>query len=396
MQHVVVRYGEMSLKGKNRAEFERLLLKNIRAALRPWPGARAERVPGRVMVTLEDEPLEMVLDRLRKVFGIVSLSPVEVVPLQLDAFQSAAVRILEAAATPAGRAPTFKVEVKRTNKRFPLNSPQVADEVGGACLRALPRWRVDVHHPDVTVWIHIRDEEAHVYGHIVPGVGGMPAHSAGRAGLLLSGGIDSPVAGWLGMKRGVTLEAIHFHSFPFTSERALEKVETLAQILAGWGGRVTLHTVHFTDVQTAIRKHCPAPLYITIMRRMMLRIAERIAEQRGLLALLTGESLGQVASQTLESMRTINAVTNLPILRPLVGMDKVEIIRMAREIGTYETSILPYEDCCTLFVPPNPRTKPRLDEAEAAEAQLDVKRLVDEAVARTTMKTFHAEDGIAD
>ncbi|MCL6599071.1 tRNA uracil 4-sulfurtransferase ThiI [Alicyclobacillus macrosporangiidus] len=396
VQHIVARYGEMSLKGKNRSEFERLLLRNIRAALRPWPGAKAERIAGRVMITLEDEPVEPILERLRRVFGLTSLSPVEVVNLDLDAFRSAAIRVLQSTETPTGRPPKFKVEVKRTNKRFPLNSPQVADEVGGACLRALPQWRVDVHHPDVTVYIHIRDEEAHVYGRVVPGVGGMPAHSAGKAGLLLSGGIDSPVAGWLGMKRGVTLEAIHFHSFPFTSERALEKVETLAQILAGWGGPVTLHTVHFTDVQTAIRKHCPAPLYITIMRRMMLRIADRIAQDRGLLALMTGESLGQVASQTLESMRTINAVTNLPVLRPLVGMDKVEIIRMAREIGTYETSILPYEDCCTIFVPPNPRTKPRVEEAEAAEEHLPVEELVEGAVARTTMKTFHAEDSIAD
>ncbi|MCL6637366.1 MAG: tRNA 4-thiouridine(8) synthase ThiI [Alicyclobacillus sp.] len=384
----------MSLKGKNRSDFERLLLRNVRTALRPWPDARAERVSGRILVTLQETSLEPVLARLQRVFGVISLSPVTVTDLQLEAFQQAAIQLLREYESqhPDRSHPTFKIEVKRTNKRFPLRSPEIADEVGGACLRALRRWKVDVHHPDITVFLHIRDAEAHVYGRVVPGQGGMPAGSAGRAGLLLSGGIDSPVAGWLSMKRGVELEAIHFHSFPFTSERALQKVQTLAQTLADWGGKVTLHTVHFTEVQTAIRQHCPPPLYITVMRRMMLRIASALAQQHGLLALITGESLGQVASQTLESLHVINAVTRLPVLRPLIGSDKLEIIELARRIGTYETSILPYEDCCTLFVPPNPRTRPRLAETEAAEAKLAVDELVADAVARTTSQVFLAPE----
>jgi tRNA uracil 4-sulfurtransferase len=389
-QHIIVRYGEISLKGKNRSDFERTLERNIRRALAGLNHTELHRSSGRMVVTTEDETAEEVVARLRNVFGIVSVSPATVAALDVDAMASAVVDLLQRE-TKVNAAKTFKVEVKRANKRFPLNSPELARELGARALRALRTLKVDVHQPDVTVYVEVRDFEALVYGSIVPAQGGMPVGSAGRVGLLLSGGIDSPVAGWLCMKRGAEIEGIHFHSYPFTSERALQKVEALAQILADWGGRVRLHTVHFTDVQTEIRKHCPEALGITIMRRMMLRIAEQIARQRNLLALATGESLGQVASQTLESMHVINAVTNMPILRPLIAEDKVDIMRRAREIGTYETSILPYEDCCTLFVPKNPRTRPTLAEAEAAERHLDIPRLVEEAVARTTMKTFTAK-----
>jgi thiamine biosynthesis protein ThiI len=388
-QHIIVRYGEISLKGKNRSDFERTLERNIRQSLAGLNHTELHRTSGRVVVTTEDETATAVIERLRKVFGIVSLSPATVAALDVDAIANAVVELLRREIE-MNSAKTFKVEVKRANKRFPLNSPELARELGARALKALRVLKVDVHQPDVTVYVEVREHEALVYGSIVPALGGMPVGTAGKVGLLLSGGIDSPVAGWLCMKRGAEIEAIHFHSYPFTSERALQKVEELAQILADWGGCVRLHIVHFTDVQTDIRKYCPENLGITIMRRMMLRIAERIARQRNLLALATGESLGQVASQTLESMHTINAVTNIPILRPLITEDKVDIMRRAREIGTYETSILPYEDCCTLFVPKNPRTRPTLAEAEAAERQLDIPRLVNEAVERTTMKTFTA------
>lgn len=391
IEHVVIRYGEISLKGKNRSNFEQRLLTNLKRAVADMPEVRLQRTGGRFVANLGGADVERVMERFANVFGVVSLSPVEVTALSVDEMVEAAKRVLrdDQGDNPAQ---TFKIEVKRANKRFPLNSLQLAAEVGGRVLEDQPSLTVDVHHPYTTVFIEVRENEAFVFGRRISAVGGLPVGTAGRVGLLLSGGIDSPVAGWLSLKRGVDIEAIHFHSFPFTSQRALDKVEDLAQILANWAGRVRLHTVHFTDVQTEIRKHCPDSLGITVMRRMMLRIATEIAQQRKLLALVTGESLGQVASQTLESIRTINAVTNVPILRPLIAEDKVDIIRRARQIGTYETSILPYEDCCTIFVPKSPRTRPRPEEAEAAEANLDIERLVAEAVERTTLKTFVAKE----
>lgn len=395
IEHVIARYGEISLKGKNRHEFEHRLTANMRRAVKEYESVRIERSGGRVMVTLAGAPLDEVVARLQNVFGLISLSPVEVSTLSVDSIHEAALRLFEHSSPDYLDKPaTFKVDVRRVNKRFPLTSMELARELGGRILDSNPNWTVDVHHPDLTVYVEVRDHEAFVFGLKVPAVGGMPVGTAGRVGLLLSGGIDSPVAGWLALKRGVELEAIHFHSFPFTSQRALDKVESLAQILANWGGRVRLHTVHFTDVQTEIRKHCPEPLTITIMRRMMLRIAEKIAEQRKLKALVTGESLGQVASQTLESMQAINAVTNMPILRPLVAEDKVDIIKRARQIGTFETSILPYEDCCTIFVPKSPRTRPSISEAEHGEEGLDIEQLVNDAVARTTTKVFMAAESV--
>ncbi|MCL6548781.1 MAG: tRNA 4-thiouridine(8) synthase ThiI, partial [Alicyclobacillus sp.] len=382
-------YGEIGLKGHNRSEFEKILADNMRRATARWPEVKVARIDGRLLVQLNGRPAEQVIPALQKVFGIVSLSPVEVVEPDLEQISQAAVRVMQAAPVSGGDK-TFKVEAKRADKRFPLPSPDIARRVGAHVLRALRDWRVDVHEPAHTLYVEVRENGAFVYGARWPGLGGMPVGSSGRVGLLLSGGIDSPVAGWLAMKRGAEVEAIHFHSFPFTSERALQKVQTLAQILADWGGRVRLHVVHFTEVQTEIRKHCPEALGITVMRRMMFRIAAALAERRGLLALVTGESLGQVASQTLESLRVINDVVRLPVLRPLIAEDKVDIMRRAREIGTYETSILPYEDCCTIFVPKNPRTRPTLEEAERAERGLDVEPLVRQALERTEMQTFHA------
>ncbi|MBX5435602.1 MAG: tRNA 4-thiouridine(8) synthase ThiI [Alicyclobacillaceae bacterium] len=392
--HIIARYGEIGLKGHNRSEFEKILAANMCRCLAPWPGVKVSRIEGRMLVHLNGTPVEPVRDALERVFGIVSLSPVERVPADLEAIGQAAVRVVNGAELAPGSGHTFKVEAKRADKRFPFPSPDIARRVGAYVLRRLKDWSVDVHQPAVTVFVEVREDGAFVYGTRWPGAGGLPVGSSGRVGLLLSGGIDSPVAGWLAMKRGAEVEAIHFHSYPFTSERALQKVQVLAQILADWGGRVHLHVVHFTDVQTAIRKHCPEALGITVMRRMMFRIAAVIAERRGLLALVTGESLGQVASQTLESLRVINDVIRLPVLRPLIAEDKVDIMRRAREIGTYETSILPYEDCCTLFVPKNPRTRPSLAEAEKAERDLAVEDLVRQAADRTEMQTFHARRGV--
>ncbi|WP_026961645.1 tRNA uracil 4-sulfurtransferase ThiI [Alicyclobacillus herbarius] len=393
VDHVIARYGEIILKGKNRTEFERLLIHNMQRALVDWPEVDIRKAGSRFSIYLNGAPVDAVIERLQRVFGLVSLSPVQAADLDLESIRDRVLQLLQSYKEQNGTAGSFKLEVKRANKRFPLTSPEVAQRLGALVLPRAREWKVDVHNPDLTVYVEIRDTEALVFGQKIPAVGGLPVGMSGRVGLLLSGGIDSPVAGWMAMKRGVRLEAIHFHSFPFTSERALQKVEDLAQILADWGGEVKLHVVHFTEVQTAIRKACKEELGITIMRRMMLRIADEIARRRRLLALCTGESLGQVASQTLESLRTINAVTNLPILRPLIAEDKVDIIRRARQIGTYETSILPYEDCCTIFVPRNPRTKPRLEEAEQAEQNLDIAGLVQRCVDELQTKSFTARRG---
>ncbi len=396
IQHILARYGEISLKGKNRSEFERILLRNMRAVLYSWPQIQLERSGGRIMVTLHEAPWRDVAERLSRVFGVVSLSPIEVAPLSLQGMIDAAAEVLvreqeQAFVSGGPQDPSvlsFKIEVRRPNKGFPMTSPEIAAAIGERLLNAVPGLQVNVHTPQVVVYVEVRNHETFIYGVKVPAVGGLPVGSAAKVGLLLSGGIDSPVAGWLSLKRGVTLECIHFHSYPFTSERALQKVEDLTQVLANWGGRVRLHTVHFTEVQIDIHKYCPENLEITVMRRMMLRIAEEIAQRNHWLALVTGDSLGQVASQTLESIHVINAVTRLPVLRPLISEDKVDIMAKARMIGSYETSILPYEDCCTVFVPKNPRTRPTLAETERAESNLDIPRLVAEAAERTTVKTF--------
>ncbi|MGZ4121980.1 MAG: tRNA uracil 4-sulfurtransferase ThiI, partial [Tumebacillaceae bacterium] len=244
------------------------------------------------------------------------------------------------------------------------------------------------------LYVEVRETKAYIMCDVIPGPGGMPVGTAGKTLLLLSGGIDSPVAGWMTMKRGAKLECIHFHSFPFTSERAQEKVNDLAKMLAKHGGRVKLHNVYFTEIQKAINKHCPEEYSVTIMRRFMMRIATKLAAKQKCLALVTGESLGQVASQTLESMNVINNVTNIPILRPLVAMDKIDIMRIAKDIGTYETSILPFEDCCTIFLPKNPKTRPKLWEAEAAEEKLDVDALIEEALEKTETLVFSRQDSL--
>ncbi|QQE80691.1 tRNA uracil 4-sulfurtransferase ThiI [Alicyclobacillus sp. SO9] len=394
IEHVIARYGEIVLKGKNRSHFEKVLLRNMQRALRDWPDVKVQRSGGRMLVHLHSAPVTPVVEALQRVFGIVSLSPVYFTDIDIDKIVETALLLMDEHKQTGASARTFKVEARRKNKSYPLTSPQIQQQVGGALLAKSSGWTVDVHRPDLTVQVEIGHQEAAVFGTKIKGLGGLPVGSGGKALLLLSGGIDSPVAGWLGMKRGVQVEAIHFHSYPFTSERALQKVEDLADILADWGHPVRLHTVHFTEVQTEIRKHCPDNLGITIMRRMMMRIATQFAQQNGMSALLTGESLGQVASQTLESMQTINAVTSLPVLRPLIAEDKVDIIHRARAVGTYETSILPYEDCCTIFVPKSPRTKPRIEEAETAEAGLDVDGLVERAVASITTKVFHGTEDV--
>ena len=389
----LVRYGEIGLKGKNRPQFERRLMDNISRALKKVGPARVSRVYGRLLAESEAAPA-LVLEQLQKVFGIVGVSPVLRLPLEEEAIAAGALQALGDAAgglRPAPETPvTFKVEARRSNKQFPLTSPELNGVIGGYLLENYPGLKVDVHDPAIKVRVEIREKNAFVYAADVPGIGGLPVGVSGRALLLLSGGIDSPVAGWMAMKRGIEIEAVHFHSFPFTGEKSLEKVRDLCRILTNYTARVKLHVVHFTDIQKQIQAQCPEELRVTVMRRMMFRLSTRIAARREALALVTGESVGQVASQTLESMHTINQVTGLPVLRPLVGMDKQEIIQRAQQIGTFATSVLPYEDCCTLFLPKHPATRPNPEQAARAEELLAVEELLAGALERAALEDIRA------
>ncbi|MCK9525916.1 MAG: tRNA 4-thiouridine(8) synthase ThiI [Limnochordia bacterium] len=378
---LLVRYGELSLKGRNRKTFEDLLVTNMRARLADLPHGRITRTFGRIYLETKDNWADLA-QRLQGVFGIVSVSPVLRRNLDVDHIKEGATLIIKD--TPGH---TFKVEARRPNKAFPLTSPELCNTLGGHLLQSFPHLTVDVHKPDFVVNVEIRQEGAFLYSRVIPCLGGLPAGSSGKGLLLLSGGIDSPVAGFLSMKRGVSLEGLHFYSYPFTSERSKAKVVELASLLAPYNvrGSLKLWIAYFTEIQKALQQTAYPTLSITLMRRFMMRIAARLAEREKAFALITGDSLGQVASQTMESIHVINAVTTTPVFRPLIGMDKQEIIDLAGKIGTYETSILPYEDCCTVFVPRNPATKPRLDQVLQAESELDVDALVSEALAKTEL-----------
>ncbi|NLM96151.1 MAG: tRNA 4-thiouridine(8) synthase ThiI [Halanaerobiaceae bacterium] len=384
-QAILVRYGEISLKGSNRSYFVKSLIENINKALRGMGKYKIENSFGRLYLYIDDEP-DLYLEKLKLIPGIVSLSPVAITGLDFDKIKALALEVFKYAVR---NYPTsFKVQCSRPNKAFPLKSPEINMELGAYLLKEIntvynDKLSVDVHSPEHLLNVEIRNDKALVYTETVYGVGGLPVGTSGKGLLLLSGGIDSPVAGWLAMKRGMTLDALYFHSFPYTSDRAKEKVLDLAKILSGYGGSINLFISHFTDIQMEIMKVCPPKYTVIIMRRMMMRIASRIARKNKTLALVTGENIGQVASQTLESIHVINEVTNLPVLRPLITMDKNEIIQIARQIGTYETSILPYEDCCTIFVPRHPVTRPTLEEACKAEEKLDVEKLITESMEKS-------------
>ncbi|NMB46876.1 MAG: tRNA 4-thiouridine(8) synthase ThiI [Firmicutes bacterium] len=384
---LLIRYGEIGTKGKNRHVFEQRLQANIQSALKGLGIEEVERAHARLYVPLKAD-LEAVVKRLQRVFGISSFSPVVRVPLDPQAIEKAAIEVMAAGLRqeqPDGGRLTFKVDTRRANKGFPITSPVMSSNLGAVLLQEFPQLAVDVHQPQLTVQVEIRDQYSYVYTERIPGPGGLPVGVSGKGVLLLSGGIDSPVAGYRMMKRGVRPIAVHFHSYPFTSERSKEKVLELARVLSTYGGPIPVHVVHFTEIQKAINQHCPGRLMITIMRRMMLRLAEAIARREGAGALITGESLGQVASQTMESILVTNAVVELPVFRPLIGADKMEIVELAQEIGTYKLSIQPYEDCCTIFVPRHPEIYPELSEVENAEAKLPVEALIQEALERTEL-----------
>src|SRR2546425_1537477 len=386
MAHFLLRYGEIALKGQNQHFFLEALVRNIRRAVADLGPAQVHAAFGRIIATSDADPAT-VADRLRKVFGVVSFSPVHVVAPTQDEITRAAIDAVERSVDTQPHAVTFKVDTRRADKRFPLTSMDTSREVGAAILQRFPHLHARMKEPDVRVQIDIRDH-AYVSTETIPGPGGLPVGTGGKALALVSGGIDSPVAAWLGARRGLTVIPVHFHSFPFTSERSKEKVLDLCRVLAEYTGPLRVWIVFFTEIQRAVQLTVPDALRIVVMRRMMLRLADQIAGQEHAQALLTGDSLGQVASQTIESIAAINAVTQLPVLRPLVGTDKTEIVARAEAIGTYEISIRPYEDCCSLFVPPHPRTQPGLQEADEAERGLPVGALIDAALQRSERLTI--------
>ena len=376
---ILLKLGELVLKGLNRRSFEDKLQANIHRRLHPYGQFRVYTRQSATYVEPKDDSCDVqgAYEALTKVFGIAGLSLARPCEKDKDAILACARDFLD---DQLRTARTFKVETKRADKSFPMTSIQLSQYVGGELDEKYPNLTVDVHHPELTVYLEVRDYAAYVHADPEPGAGGLPVGVGGRAVSLLSGGIDSPVASWMIAKRGIALEMVHFFSYPYTSEEAKQKVLTLAKLLTPWCGRLTVHVVPFTAIQEELRRKCPEELFTVLMRRFMMRIAEAVAQRCGAGAIVTGECLGQVASQTMEAMRATTAVTTLPILRPVVGMDKEEIVRIARRINTFETSILPYEDCCTVFTPRHPRLRPVLGELEAAEAALDVEGLVKAAV----------------
>lgn len=377
---ILAKYGEIILKGGNRPKFENILMKNISNSLKNVADTKMRLAQATVYIEVADEnKIELVMERLSKIFGIVSITRAVVCEKDIEDIKKNAKEYLKPDLKDGLK---FKVEAKRSDKQFPYNSPQLCMEVGGYLDDEYPNIKVDVHNPDVTVKVEIRDFAAYVYAdeNKIQGQGGMPIGTGSKATLLLSGGIDSPVAGHMISKRGVEIDAVNFFSFPYTSDRAKEKVIELASIIAQYTSKINLYIVPFTEIQLQIRDKCPEEHMTLIMRRFMMRIAERIAKQNKSLALITGESVGQVASQTLAALDVTNSAVDMPILQPLIGMDKIEIINRAMEIGTYDTSILPYEDCCTVFTPKHPTTNPKRDNIIKSENRLDVTALIESAM----------------
>ena len=380
---LLLKLGEVVLKGLNRHSFEDKLVNNVRRRLKSCGSFHIYVRQSTIYVEpqKEDCDMEAAYTACRQVFGIAAVA--RAVPCEKTI--EAIVETAKAYLAPAfAAAKSFKVESKRADKTYYLNSIQISQAVGGELAEAFPHVTVDVHKPDLTVFVEIREKHAYVHAPSVPGAGGLPIGMGGHAVSLLSGGLDSPVSSYMIARRGVELEMVHFVSPPYTSQMAQDKVLELARLLTAYCGRMIVHIIPFTEIQEEIRKNCPEEYFTLIMRRFMMRLSEAVAKKAGAKALVTGESLGQVASQTMMSLGVTDAVANLPVLRPLIGTDKVEIIRMAREIGTFETSILPYEDCCTVFTPRHPATRPNIEDVRAAEAVLDIEGLVEKALAGET------------
>lgn len=387
----LIKYGEIAIKGNNRYLFENALLKNIRLSIKRLGIFNIQKEQGRILIEPEEENIdtEEVLNKLTKVFGIVGICiGIKNEKTDMDAIKETALYHMKYVCENSSY--TFKVETRRSNKNYPLNSMEISKEVGAYILSNMGnQLKVDVHNPEIKLNIELRNS-LYVYSKVIPGPGGMPLGTNGKAMLLLSGGIDSPVAGWMVAKRGVEIGGVYFESPPYTSERAKQKVIDLAKKIAAYTGRFKLYIVPFTDIQMEIYQKCPHPQLTIIMRRIMMRIAESIAKEENAQALITGESIGQVASQTIQSLAVTNAVVTLPVFRPLIGFDKEDIVSIAKKIDTYETSILPYEDCCTIFVPKHPETKPKLEYIQKSEEALEnIDSMIDEAIKNSETIILH-------
>ena len=376
---LLLKCGELVLKGLNRGKFEERLLKIIRGRLRPVGEYNVHSSQSTIYVEPQNgASVDEALEVCKKIFGIVAIARAVVCEKDIEDIVAKGIPYLKPA---LDNVRTFKVETRRADKRFALTSPQISQRLGGDLHDAYPHLKAQMDDPQITVKVEVRERNAFVSAGVIPGAGGLPTGINGRGMLLLSGGIDSPVAGWMMAKRGLELGAVHFFSYPYTSEEAKQKVLDLAEIVARWSGKLTVSVVPFTKIQTEIRDKCPEDYFTIIMRRMMMRISERVAQRQNCQGLITGESLGQVASQTIQAITVTNAVCEMPVLRPVIGMDKEEIVTISRHIGAFETSILPYEDCCTVFTPKHPQTKPRREEVEEMEKVLDIEALIEEAMA---------------
>ncbi|NLT48140.1 MAG: tRNA 4-thiouridine(8) synthase ThiI [Clostridiales bacterium] len=376
----IVRCGEVALKGMNKPYFERMLVERIRKVLKKHKGIEIRREDGLIVVrTVKDIPGDTVIGEISKVFGVDSISPAIEVESDMEAIEEAAIVFMQKQIEEKGIR-TFKVEAKRADKSFPVQSPDIARRVGAKVLIACKVLKVDVHQPECRLHVHVRRERSFLFEQKVSALGGLPLGTNGKGLVLLSGGIDSPVAAFLMAKRGMYIEAVHFHSYPYTSERAWDKVKDLARVLTQYCGNIKIHSINLLPIQEQIVQHCPEEEMTILVRRFMMKIAERVAAETGSLMLITGENLGQVASQTAEALVVTDAATSLPVMRPLIGMDKVEIMDLARKIGTYDIAILPYEDCCTVFLPKHPKTKPKLSAILESESRLDADGLIEKAL----------------
>ena len=386
---ILIKLGELVLKGLNRRVFEDTLLRNLRRRLAPLGAFDIKSRQSTITVTPQEEvDLDEAADRVGRVFGIATYTRAGVAPKDMEAIKLAAAEYLRRQLLAAK---TFKVEAKRSDKKFPLNSPAICAEMGEYLLEQFPNLTVDVHEPDVIVYVEGRDFGTYIHSNPVRGAGGIPVGTGGKAAILISGGIDSPVAAWQMARRGLELTAVHFASPPYTSERAEQKVVDLLTQVSAYAGRIPMFTIQFAHVQEEIRDKCPEDLFTLLMRRFMMRVSQRIAEKEECLALVTGESLGQVASQTLPAICCTDACVSMPVFRPLIGSDKIDIVETARKIGTFDISIEPYEDCCTVFTPKHPRTRPQVDALIKAEQLLDVDALVEECVQTASVRIIHAK-----
>ncbi len=384
---ILIKNGELALKGLNRTAFEDKMIKNIRRRLSDLGKVTFFKSQSTITVYPDSEEFDLdeAVERVGKIFGIAGYSRAAVAAKEFEEMKRVCVEYFSDSIF---RYKTFKVEAKRSDKKFPLKSPEICREIGAVMLENFSHLKVDVHHPDLVITVEVRDKEAYIRGNQLKGAGGMPVGTSGKGAVLMSGGIDSPVAAYMMARRGLELRAVHFAAPPYTSELAESKVKMLTEKVSAYAGRIELYIVPFTKIQETIRDACPEEYFTIIMRRLMVEIAERIAEKHGAKALVTGESLGQVASQTLYALACTDSAAAMPILRPLIGMDKNDIVAIARKIDTFETSILPYEDCCTVFTPKHPNTRPRAEDVLAAQEAVDWAGMIEEAIEHTKLEVI--------